>query len=58
MHIQKLEEEEAKSGPRQKELKNALKELKINPARYHGRVILIVMLFLFNLLNMLYHLDS
>lgn len=36
MHIQKLEEEEAKSGPRQKELKNALKELKINPARYHG----------------------
>ena len=32
MHIQKLEEEEAKSGPQQKEIKNALKVLKINPA--------------------------
>ena len=36
MHIEKLENEDSKFGPRQKILKESARSLNINPARYHG----------------------
>ena len=36
MRVEKLEEEDSKCGPRQRKLKIAMKDLKLNPARYHG----------------------
>ena len=36
LKIKHLEEEDSQCGQRQRELKKAMKTLKINPARYHG----------------------
>jgi len=36
MQISKLEEYDSKCGPRQRKLKDAMKILNINPAKYHG----------------------
>ena len=36
IEIEKVENEDSKCGERQKQLKNSMKTLKINPAIYHG----------------------